>query len=156
MARAPLRSIGSQHAVAIRLMAAGRGNQAIADELGVTPARVSEWRHDPLVQEELRRLGGEALEEARAILMGGVLDAARTLVAASSPLAPGRSKVKPLHLRAAADLLDRAGLGTLVSAGEGETMDPGEALAILGRLPPAVLRAILEQKTGGSDGHDDE
>lgn len=99
-----LRRLNATHERALRLRLLGATTEAIAREVGRSPARVRDWYRDPLFHSEYLRLQAELQADLDARLRAQAARAAERLVAL---LDSGDERVA---LAAARDVLDRAGI----------------------------------------------
>lgn len=122
------------------LTAQGMRAVDIARELGVTPHTVSKWRSDPDHAALVQAYQAATRSEAVAALANSVRDAVATLTG----LMQGEGVPSAVQLRAACELLDRAGIVSKVEKDSNysdlEAMAPSElgeqlaeAVRILGR-----------------------
>ena len=116
---ARLKSIRDSHHRVARMMASGATNAEIADSLGYSRVRVSQWRNDPAMQDlvaHYRDMITEVWKESQDVLAEMSLSAMSKAVRTINDHfdeADERDELIPLNsaLKVASDLMDRFGYG---------------------------------------------
>lgn len=91
---------------ALALLLEGKPVAVVAQELATTPHTVRNWMHHPDCKAELVEALDNALDDAQRRLQAGAYEAADQL----ATLSKGATKEQMAQVKAAAEVLDRAGL----------------------------------------------
>jgi len=147
----PLQSLSARHLQCIQLLAEGTETQvSIAEQVGVRPVRVSQWKADPLFKkalDEKRREYLSRMDDLRFIHKAARLRELERMVEAT-PLFEDGEKGRTYLVRDRAALLDqiRKEMESLeTDDGDGEDTD-------YGRVAFARLSALVDRLTGTRSG----